>query len=82
MARSDVLTREPIGNSVYYELTRNYRITFRAAKRVLGERHMLTTACLHASLFPSDRMSGRMVWDQFEALSLTDRTDLLQVLRN
>ena len=73
---------EPNGNSVYVELTRDYRATFRAAKRTLGDRHIMTTLCLHAAQFPTERMSGRMVWDQFAALPLIQRTDLLQVLRS
>ena len=71
-----------LGNSVFIEITRDFRATLRAVKRVLGEKHMLTTVCLHACVFPTDRMSLRMVWDQFQALHVAQRADILQTLRN
>lgn len=71
----------PVGNSVYNELTRDFQATMRASKRVLGEQHVMSVICLHASLCPTERMSGKMVWNQFELLTLEQRTDLLQALR-
>jgi hypothetical protein len=76
------ISSESVGNSVFSELTRDFRATQRAAKRVLGDQHVLTTMCTHAAQFPSDRMSSRMVWDQFAALPLAQRTELLQALRS
>lgn len=82
MTKADLLIRESVGNSVFQELTRDFRITLRAAKRVLGEGHLFITACTHASIFPTDRMSRRMVWDQFEALPFAQRTEILQAVRS
>ena len=70
------------GNSVFVELSRDFRATLKAVKRVLGDKHMLTTVCLHACVFPTDRMSLRMVWDQFQALPVAQRADILQALRS
>ena len=78
---SSRISSEPVGNSVYNELVRDFRSTWRAAKSALGDQHVLTTMCHHAALFPNERMSSRMVWDQFAALPLTQRAELLQVLR-
>lgn len=82
MTIAESLVRDTLGNSVFLELTRDFRMTLRAAKRLLGERHLLTTACHHASIFPTDRMSLRMVWDQFEALTLPQRAEMLQCIRS
>jgi hypothetical protein len=82
MTKADLLVRESIGNSVFQELTRDFQVTLRAAKRVLGEGHLLTTVCTHASIFPTDRMSLRMVWDQFEALPFAQRTEIMQAVRS
>jgi hypothetical protein len=82
MIKSELLDRESIGNSVYHELTRDFRITLRAAKRVLGEGHLWTNVCRHASIFPTDRMSLRLVWSQFEALPFAQRMEILQAIRN
>lgn len=82
MTKADLLARESIGNSVFQELTHDFRATLRAAKRVLGDRHLLTNACVHASIFPTDRMSLRMVWDQFAALPFAQRAEMLQVIRS
>ena len=82
MTKAELLERESIGNSVFRELTHDFGVTLRASKRVLGERHLLTTACVHASIFPTDRMSLRMVWDQFAALPLPQRADMLQTIRS
>jgi hypothetical protein len=82
MSHHGLLIPGSIGNSVFSEITRNFRPTLRASKRSLGERHPFTTACLHASLFPSDRMSFKMVWSQFETLSPEHRTNFLQSLRS
>lgn len=71
-----------IGNSVYAEITKDFKGMFRASQRVLGERHMLTTVCLHAMTFPTDRMSLRMVWDQFQELPVGQRLEILQEYRN
>jgi hypothetical protein len=71
-----------IGNSVFVELSRDFRATLKASKRVLGDKHMFTTVCLHACVFPTDRMSLRMVWDQFQALPFPQRADIMQALRN
>lgn len=71
-----------LGNSVFAEITRDFRATLKAVKRVLGDKHMLTTVCLHACVFPTDRMSLRMVWDQFQALPVAQRADILQTLRS
>jgi len=70
-----------LGNSVFAELSRDFRATLKAVKRVLGDKHMMTTVCLHACVFPTDRMSLRMVWEQFQALPVADRADILQALR-
>ncbi len=82
MTQPGLLTHEAVGSSVFQEITRNFRATLRACKSVLGDKHPLTTACLHASLFPTDRMSFRMVWDQFEALSFAQRAEMMEALRN
>lgn len=82
MTKTELLVRESVGNSVFHELTRDFRLTLRAAKRVLGEGHLLTNACTHASIFPTDRMSLRLVWDQFEALPFAQRMEILQAIRS
>lgn len=71
-----------LGNSVFAEICRDFRATLKAVKRVLGDKHIMTTVCLHACVFPTDRMSLRMVWDQFQALPVADRADILQALRS
>jgi len=70
-----------VGNSVVAEICRDFRATLKAVKRVLGDKHMMTTVCLHACVFPTDRMSLRMVWDQFQALDVAQRAEILQTLR-
>ena len=70
------------GNSVFTELSQDFRSTMKACKRVLGDTHMMTTVCMHACVFPTDRMSLRMVWEQFQALHVGERADILQALRN
>lgn len=82
MSRLNVAIPQAIGNSVFHEITRDFRALLQTSRQVLGDRHPLTTACLHASQFPSDRMSYRLVWDQFEVLSFMQRCELLQTLRN
>ncbi len=77
MAMADTAVR----NSVYVELMKDFRITLRTAKRVLGDKHPMTTVCLHALSFPSDRMSLKMVWEQFEALPVAQRAEFLLTLR-
>lgn len=69
-------------NSILAEISRDFWVTLRTAKRLLGLRHPLVTACLHASQFPSDRMSYKLVWSEFNALTITQRNELLQALRN
>ncbi|HEY9746896.1 MAG TPA: hypothetical protein V6C99_11840 [Oculatellaceae cyanobacterium] len=81
MTKAELLARASLGNSVFQELIRDFRITRRAAKRVLGDKHLLTIACIHASIFPTDRMSLHMVWDQFEALTCAQRNEILQIIR-
>jgi hypothetical protein len=82
MSRLGLMPSESaIRNSVFNEISKNFRCTLRAAKRVMGDRHALTTACLHACTFPTDRMSLRMVWEQFEALPVNKRAEVLLVLR-
>lgn len=82
MPSHGIVLPEQVGNSIYAELTRNFRVSFLAAKKALGDRHPLTVACLHASGFPGERMSARMVWEQFSKLPLPDRTELLQAIRS
>lgn len=83
MSRNSVMANElAIGNSVFTELTRDFRVTLKAVKRVLGEKHIMTTTCLHACVFPTDRMSLKMVWDQFSALPVAQRADILLSLRS
>jgi hypothetical protein len=83
MSRNGLLKPESaVRNSVFQELTQDFRATLRTAKRILGDNHSLTTACLHACTFPTDRMSLRMVWDQFEALPVAQRAEIMQRLRS
>jgi hypothetical protein len=82
MSRPVAMPDLALGSSVFAEICRDFRATLKAVKRVLGDKHMMTTVCLHACVFPTDRMSLRMVWDQFQALSVLERADILQGLRN
>ena len=82
MSRHAAMPNLALGNSVVAEICRDFRATLKAVKRVLGDKHMMTTVCLHACVFPTDRMSVRMVWDQFQALDVAERADILQALRN
>ncbi len=82
MSRPVAVPDIALGNSVVAEICRDFRATLKAVKRVLGDKHMMTTVCLHACVFPTDRMSLRMVWEQFQALSVLERADILQALRN
>ena len=83
MSRSAELIQDIAnGDSVFTEITRNFQNTLKASKLVLGDTHLLTTACLHASVFPTDRMSLKMVWEQFQALPVGYRAEMLQVLRS
>jgi hypothetical protein len=69
-------------NSVFPEITRNFRATLRAAKPILNdEKHPFITACLHACIFPTDRLSLQLVWSQFEQLSVGNRIEILSALR-
>lgn len=82
MSRYGLMTPDTaIGNSVFREMTSDFRTTLRAAKRVLGDRHEFTTVCLHACTFPTDRMSLRMLWEKFQALPVAQRAELMLVLR-
>lgn len=82
MSRQASMPDVALGNSVFAELCRDFRATLKAVKRVLGDKHMMTTVCLHACVFPTDRMSLRMVWEQFQALPVAARADILQALRS
>jgi hypothetical protein len=82
MSRQTAMPNIAFGNSVFAEICRDFRATLKAVKRVLGDKHMMTTVCLHACVFPTDRMSLRMVWDQFQALDVAQRADILQALRS
>lgn len=83
MSRNAVMSRDvPIGNSVFAEITRDFRATLKAARRVVGDKNMMTTTLLHACVFPTDRMSLKMVWDQFAALPVAQKADILQFLRS
>lgn len=83
MSKNAVMTHEVgLGNSVFTEISRDFRATLRAVKRVLGDKHIMTTTLLHACVFPTDRMSLKTVWDQFAALPVAQRADILQYLRS
>lgn len=83
MSRPTVLVPEhAFCDSVFMEITRDFRSMLKATKHVLGDKHMMTTVCLHACVFPTDRMSLRMVWEQFQALPVAQRAEILQVFRN
>lgn len=83
MSKTAVMTHEVgLGNSVFTEISRDFRSTLKATKRVLGDKHLMTTVLLHACVFPTDRMSLKMVWDQFEALPVAQRAEILQHLRS
>lgn len=83
MSRNAVMTHEVgLGNSVFTELSRDFSCTLKAVRHVLGDKHIMTTVLLHACVFPTDRMSLKMVWDQFAELPVAHRADILQHLRN
>jgi hypothetical protein len=83
MSKNAVMTHEVgLGNSVFTEISRDFRCTLKAVKHVLGDKHMMTTMLLHACVFPTDRMSLKMVWEQFGALPVAQRADILQQLRS
>ncbi|WP_373532787.1 hypothetical protein [Vampirovibrio sp.] len=83
MSKNAVMTHEVgLGNSVFTEISKDFRCTLKAVKHVLGDKHMMTTMLLHACVFPTDRMSLKMVWDQFGSLPVAQRADILQQLRN
>lgn len=83
MSKNAVMTHEVgLGNSVFTELSRDFHCTLKATRRVLGDKHIMTTILLHACGFPTDRMSLKMVWDQFAALPVAQRADILQYLRS
>lgn len=70
-------------NSVFPEITRNFRATLRAAKSVLNDdKHPFITACLHGCIFPTDRLSLQMAWTEFEALPVAQRVNILFALRS
>lgn len=70
-------------NSVFPEITSNFRATLRAAKLVIeDESHPFITACLHGCIFPTDRLSLQMAWIQFEALPVGQRVEILLALRS
>ena len=70
-----------IRNSIFPEITRNFRATLRAAKPYLEDKHPFSNACLHACIFPTDRMSLQMVWQEFERLPVGKRIEILAALR-
>jgi hypothetical protein len=70
-----------IRNSVFSELTRNFRATLRASKPHLEEGHPFNNACLHACIFPDDRLSLQIVWEAFEKLPVGKRIEILAELR-
>jgi hypothetical protein len=70
-----------IRNSIFPEITRNFRATLRAAKPYLEEGHPFSNACLHACIFPTDRLSLQMVWEAFEQLPVGKRIEILAELR-
>lgn len=83
MSKNAVMTHEVgLGNSVFTELSKDFHCTLKATRRVLGDKHIMTTTLLHACGFPTDRMSLKMVWDQFAALPVAQRADILQFLRS
>jgi hypothetical protein len=83
MSKNAVMTHElGLGNSVFTEISKDFRCTLKAVKHVLGDKHMMTNMLLHACVFPTDRMSLRMVWEQFGSLPVAQRADILQRLRS
>jgi|GEM_PF-2980390 len=70
-----------IRNSIFFEISRNFRATLRAAKPHLEDKHPFANACLHACIFPTDRLSLQMVWEAFEQLPVGKRIEILAALR-
>ncbi|MEM0951153.1 MAG: hypothetical protein AAGI66_03305 [Cyanobacteria bacterium P01_H01_bin.74] len=70
-----------IRNSVLRELTRDFEALLKAAKKTLSLEHPFTISCRHAVAFPTDKMSVSMLWEEFQAMPVAERAEILRLIR-